>query len=262
MKHTLVKHLFTLIALIALAAAVFLGWKLYQKELEYKKGQEQLDQIYTLMEEARKTPPEPSKGAEEPSKEEKETAARLAQYKALHEENTDMTGWIRIPGTKVDYPVMYTPQNPEFYLDHGFDKTPSAYGMIFIDGECSPETDPSLLIYGHHMKNGSMFAEIENYDDPAFWKDHPMIRFDTLENLGTYEVAGAFKQPAARLDDSFKTMLLARTEEDFSRLCSFMEANCFYDTGVKLSWGDRLIILTTCEYTQADGRFFVVARQT
>ncbi len=261
MGRKIMQHLFTLAAVLGLAAAVFLGYRLFQKEMDYRKGQEALDEIYRVMESVE------AQNAQEPAADgenDEESARRrkLAQYAALNAQNRDMQGWIRIEGTKVDYPVMYTPEDPEYYINRNFEKEHSAYGMIFIDGDCRLDgTSKNLLLYGHHMKNGDMFAEIEQYDDPDFWKDHPQIEFNTLEETGKYEVVAAFKQPASRLDENFKEMLLAEKEEKYKELMDYLLSHRFYDTGVEASWPNQLITLTTCEYTQKDGRFFVVARR-
>lgn len=257
MKRKIARNIFTAIAILCLAAALVLGWRLFEREMEYKKGQEGIEEIYRAMD-----------AAAVDLKEEPETGAdtgqeRLLQYAALHQKNPDMAGWIRIDGTRVDYPVMHTPQEPEFYFHRDFEGEYSAYGMIFADGDCLMDgSDPNLLIYGHHMRNGSMFAQIEDYQREEFWREHPVICFDTLKELGRYEVAGAFKRPAGELDEDFKNMLLARTEEDYKALWDMLRTSRFYDTGVEPVPGRRLITLTTCEYTQGDGRFFVVAQET
>lgn len=259
MKKKIMKHLFTFIAAAAFAVALFFGYRLFQKEMDYKKGQEQLDTIYAVMESAEEEVIVSDTGVDE---EEIRRQKRLAQYQAVHKQNEDVVGWVRIENTVIDYPVMHTPDRPEFYLNHGFDKTSSSSGMIFMDEECSLEpVSANLLIYGHHMRNGSMFAEIESYDDPEFWKAHPYIEFDTLTSFGKYQVIGAFKRPGQKLDEAFKTMLMAQTEETFGQLMDYIKQWRFYDTGVEAAWGDQLITLMTCEYTQADGRFFVIAKK-
>ncbi|MGN0371688.1 MAG: class B sortase [Enterocloster sp.] len=258
MGKRILRHLCTLVAVAALGAAAYLGSELVKKELEYKKGQDQLQDIYAVMEYV-----EERVEAERPEGTEQQPEVnRLIQYQVLREQNDDMVGWIQIEGTQVAYPVMYTPDDPEFYMNHGFDKKYSSYGMIFIDANCAPDSGcTNTLIYGHHMRNGDMFASIENYDDPAYFKAHPYIEYDTLEELGVYQVIAAFKRPAASLDQNFMEMILARTEEDYQNLMSSIRQWRFYDTGVESEWGDTLITLATCEYTQGDGRFFVVAKK-
>jgi sortase B len=103
----------------------------------------------------------------------------LERYRALYKQNSDIVGCVRIDGTQIDYPVMYTGDN--FYLSHGFDKKESKSGVPFIDKRCSVgPMGTNTIIYGQHMKNGTMFAGLEGYKDEDFYKAHPVIRFDTL----------------------------------------------------------------------------------
>ncbi len=173
-----------------------------------------------------------------------------------------MTGWIQIPGTRIDYPVMYTPGDPVYYQYRSFQKEKNSYGSIFIDGDCRmEEAPPNVILYGHHMRNGSMFAELQNYDSREFWQEHQTVYFDTLAKTGKWQVVAAFKRPAEELDEEFKKMLLAETEEDYERLADYICRYQFYDTGIRFSWPEELITLTTCEYTQGDGRLLVVAKR-
>jgi sortase B len=105
-----------------------------------------------------------------------------------------MVGWIAIDGTGINYPVMQTLDNPEFYLKHNFEKEPSNYGVPFVDAKCDVlYPGDNTLVYGHHMKNGTMFSPLENYKSKTFWQEHRYIRFDTLAGFGTYEIIAAFK---------------------------------------------------------------------
>ena len=186
----------------------------------------------------------------------------LAQYTALYGENTDLVGWIMIDNTVINYPVMQTPNDPDFYLHQNFRKEEASSGMIYIDGNCRMDgTSRNLLIYGHHMRNGAMFASLQRYDSKSYYLSHPYVMFNTLDETAVYQVVAAFKQPAVTVDESFKNMLLAETDEEFNRLLAYANAHRFYDTGVTMDSSDRLITLTTCEYTQGDGRFFVIAKK-
>jgi sortase B len=116
----------------------------------------------------------------------------LEQYRALYEQNTDMAGWIRVDGTGIDYPVMYTAD--EFYLSHGFDTAASRSGGPFIDQRCAiVPFGTNTIIYGHHMKNGTMFAGLERYEDEDFFEKHPTVRFDTLYEQREYEIIAYLK---------------------------------------------------------------------
>ena len=111
----------------------------------------------------------------------------LYRYDALYNMNNDMAGWLYIEDTQIDYPVMFTPDDPEYYIHRGFDRKYAASGCLFIGAGSAPDGS-NVLIYGHHMKNGSMLAGIMQYADAAFAQAHPVIHFDTLTEEGSYEV--------------------------------------------------------------------------
>ncbi|MBQ1616334.1 MAG: class B sortase, partial [Ruminococcus sp.] len=115
----------------------------------------------------------------------------LRKYDELYKKNPDFFGWLKIEGTKIDYPVMYTPRDSEYYLHRDFYCNYSDSGMLFIDGEC-PEKGNYYLIYGHHMNNGSMFGELPKYSDKKFYEEHKTVFFDTRYELRDYEVVAAF----------------------------------------------------------------------
>lgn len=266
MNKKTIRRIFIGLAIIFAAAAVWFGVSLYKTMREYKRGNEDLSQMYEAMgglpapipkEEQEKMDPPALRAVKEEQKQQRQEA-----YDRLETRNTDMIGWIRIEDTVIDYPVMQTPDNPDFYLRRGFDKKYSAYGMIYMDASCSLEEEcPNYVLYGHHMKNGSMFASIEKYASQEYYEEHPVLGFDTLDAVGDYEVVAAFKLPAAQMDNKFAYKLAARTEEDYLAFVDYIKANGFYDTGITPQWPEQLITLTTCEYTQSDGRFFVVARK-
>lgn len=108
----------------------------------------------------------------------------LADYKELYEENNKLYGWLRIDGTNIDYPVMYSPDEPQFYLHKNFNKEDSFSGTPFI---LVPDTN-NIIIYGHNMKNKTMFSALRNYKDMKFWKKNPYIEFDTLYKKNIYEI--------------------------------------------------------------------------
>ena len=110
--------------------------------------------------------------------------AILPELKEAYERNPDMVGWIRIDGTEVDYPVMYTP-GEDYYLYRDFDKQESKQGCIFIDKHATLEPrDTNLLFHGHNMKDGSMFRTLLEYKKESYYKEHPTIHFDTLYERG------------------------------------------------------------------------------
>lgn len=188
----------------------------------------------------------------------------LAEYAALAQQNEDMAGWLWIEGTQIDYPVMHTPGDPEFYLRRNFEKKRAVSGSLFLDGQCSPEGDYAL-IYGHHMKDGSMFGGLDQYQNPEYAQEHPVIRFDTLNELREYEVIAAFfsriyrgPEPGAFLYYRYTDLSEPAVFEEYFRQ---LEGAALYDTGVEAAFGDRILVLSTCSYHTKNGRFVVVARQ-
>ena len=94
----------------------------------------------------------------------------------LYLENADMVGWIQIEGTKIDYPVMQTPADPNYYLKHDFEKHYTDYGCPFMQADCDAlAPSDNLIIYGHNMKDGSMFADLAKYRSNDFWQNHKTV---------------------------------------------------------------------------------------
>ena len=189
----------------------------------------------------------------------------LPKMEQLYAQNSDLVGWIYIPDTKVDYPVMYTPYDPEKYIHANFKEQYSLGGLPFIDANCSldPESD-NLIFYAHNMNNGTMFENITYYAYKNFWKEHPYIYFTTLYEERVYEVVAAFHDKVySPTDDVFKfyQFIDAKDEADFENAMKHYKAKAEYDTGVTAEYGDRLITLVTCSYHIDDGRFVVVAKE-
>lgn len=189
--------------------------------------------------------------------------AILPEYATLYLRNSDMVGWIKIEGTKVNYPVMQTPNSKDYYLYRNFQKENSNHGSIYVREECDVfKPSDNLTIYGHHMKNGSMFANVMNYRNYSFYEDHKYITFDTLTEHHTYEVFAAFTTTAT-VGQGFRyhNFIDAATEADFDEFVATCKELSHYNTGITPEYGDKLITLSTCEYTRANGRFVVVARR-
>ncbi len=185
-------------------------------------------------------------------------------YANLYKKNPDLFGWLRIEDTSVDYPVMYTPEEPEYYLHRSFDKTYSSSGVPFLAADCY-EGCGNYLIYGHNIKRGSMFSVLLSYEDQSFWQKHPIITFDTLYEHGEYEVLAAFYSKIYPEDekDVFRyyqyTDLTDKTI--FEEYLNQTEDSALYDTGIKASYGDTILTLSTCAYHTENGRFVVVAKK-
>lgn len=187
----------------------------------------------------------------------------LMPYLDLYKENEDFFGWIRIPDTKVDYPVMFTPEDPEYYIHRDFKKEDSKNGTPFLDAAYTEEGN-LYIVYGHHMKNRTMFGSLPFYEKEEYWKQHPYILFNTLYEQGIYEIVSVFYSKIYRDDEEgfryyqYKSL---QDEEIFDNFNKGIQKSALYDTGVQLSYGDSVLLLSTCSYHTDEGRFVVVARK-
>ncbi|MBR4343328.1 MAG: class B sortase [Lachnospiraceae bacterium] len=187
----------------------------------------------------------------------------VSKYKSLYEENKDFAGWIKIEGTKIDYPVMQTPSDEEYYLHRNFKKLSSDEGLPFIDAR-SDIVRPSsnIIIYGHNMKSGDMFADLLKYDDYDFYSEHQTIVFDTIFAEGTYTVISVFRTDVS--DDSnedfkFYKFINNTSSYPLSKYLSEIKSCSKHSIPFDPEKVTGLITLSTCEYTKKDGRFVIVA---
>ena len=189
----------------------------------------------------------------------------LPELAELYQQNGDLAGWIRIEDTNINYPVMHTPDNPDFYLKHGFDKEYSDYGCPYVQENCDVQLpSDNVILYGHHMKNGSMFADLEMFKNQDFWQEHKIISFSTVTDRYEYESISVFKTFVySDSPEAFKYyhFVSAEMPEDFSAYIDRCKELALYETGVSAEYGDKLITLSTCEYSRTNGRLVVVAKR-
>ena len=183
------------------------------------------------------------------------------EYVELFKLNPDLVGWILIPGTEINYPVMQTPEWVNYYLYRDFYGQDSKHGSLYVD-EMANVKRPSanLTIYGHKMKDGSMFAGLLDYKDEAFYKANPYIDFNTIYKNGTYEILSVFITTANEGGFPYH-LFVDGTEEEFNAFVAKCKELSLYDTGVDAEYGDKLITLSTCEHNVSNGRFVVVAKK-
>lgn len=186
----------------------------------------------------------------------------LAKYRELYLQNEDMVGWISIAGTTINYPVMQTKNNPNFYLKHNFEKEYSDLGTPYIQENCNIAESDNLVIYGHHIKGQKMFGALESYKNKDFYEEHRSIQFDTLTQHGEYEIVAVFKTVAYSSEGfRYYDFVDAENAEAFDGYIAKCKELALYDTGVTAEYGDRLITLSTCEYSVQNGRLVVVAKK-
>ena len=177
--------------------------------------------------------------------------------------NSDIIGWIKIEGTNIDYPIM---QNGDYYLHKDIYKNYSSHGTPYLAFYCDVKKSDNLIIYGHHMQDNTMFSQLEKYKNYNFFLNHKYIKFYTIEDgrtiENTYEVMIAFKT-IAYSDAGFRYYSYTDFQnyedyEEFVENCRNLE---FYYTGVVGTHQDKYITLSTCEYSQKNGRMVVVAKK-
>lgn len=186
----------------------------------------------------------------------------LPECKALYELNNDMVGWISVPETDINYPVLQTGTDTrDYYLRKDFYGNYSRHGCIYASEDCNIfAPSDNITLYGHHMRDGSMFADLDLYKDYDYWKEHQYFTFDTLYEHHRYQIIAVFKTHAST---GFRYHLFtnAADETDFNNFISTIKGMQFYETGLSAEYGDKIVCLSTCEYTLGDGRFVVVGKR-
>jgi len=188
----------------------------------------------------------------------------LEKYKNTYDQNKDLVGWIKINDTNIDYPVVQGEDN-SYYLTHNFKGKSDPNGCIFVDYNCNiyPRSK-NIILYGHHMKSGRMFANLEKYDSFDFYQKHKTFLFDTIYEESLYEVVFVFRDYVHPSDDtSFKyyEFVDVTSETEFDSYMSELKNKSLYDTNVDVNFRDELLTLSTCDYVQANGRFVVMAKK-
>ncbi len=237
------------IILIVLLSGVFLfsAFMIYRHVVEAQTSAKSFQELTELVE------PSAPQVAAPP------TAAET--YASVVAKNSDFTGWLKIEGTKIDYPVMYTPDRKNFYLRRGFDQQYNYYGVPYVAEHCVPDESDNLVIYGHNMNNGSMFYDLTRYESRSFYEDHPEIQFDTLKGFGTYRIIAVFKTTASSTENFEYFRFADGDKTAFDQYVAKCKEFSLYSIEETATYGDSLITLSTCEYTRKNGRFVVVAKK-
>lgn len=187
----------------------------------------------------------------------------LLQFQALHALNDDMVGWIEIPGTEINYPVVQSPYEANFYLRKNFYKEKATCGTIYVREACDVfKPSDNVTIYGHNMRNGTMFADLHLYEKKDFWEENKYVYFDTLYEYHTYEIFAVFIS-TADLDVGFSYHIFddAANQAEYDEFVATCKELSLYDTGITPQLGEKLITLSTCDKSIDNGRFVVVARR-
>lgn len=165
----------------------------------------------------------------------------------------DSIGWIKISGTNINYPVMHTPDEPEKYLNKNYYGEYSQSGVPFIDFRCNTDS-VNLIIYGHNMNNGTMFADLCKYTDYSYFKNHPTVIFETKDGTAQYNIFAVMK---VKPDDNWYRFISADIKKDYDKQIKYAKKRSLYDTGVIPVYNKQIITLSTCYGN--DDRILVLA---
>lgn len=177
----------------------------------------------------------------------------------LYKQNNDLIGWIKIDNTNIDYPVMQTKNNEEYYLKRNFYKEYSSYGTPFVPSSYNIDSSENMIVYGHHMNNMQMFGILEKYKTKEFYNNHKTIKLYTLDGMQEYEIFAVFKTALYRSDTyKYYQNIELDNKIDYDNFINNCIKRSFYNTGIKPEFKNKLITLSTCEYSTKNGRLVVV----
>ena len=190
---------------------------------------------------------------------------RMLQIEELRKQNDEIIGWLEIEGTKINYPVCQSQDN-DYYLTHNYKKENASSGSLFLDKDFDlDKPSTNYLIYGHRNKQGLMFEDLMKYSKQEFYNEHPIIKFTTTKEDATYEIISVFYSRVYYKSEQnvfrYYYFVNAETENQFNEFISNAKAVSIYDTGKTATYGDQLLTLSTCEYSQENGRFAIVAKK-
>lgn len=240
------KRALLLLMILLLSGSAFLAFRLYTfhcEDVAHREAFEALRQIVIAPEETESTLEE-----------------ALPDIAALRQQNPDCIGWLRIPGTTIDYPVMQSAASPEYYLKHDFEGNDSLHGVPFADSRCSLASSDNIIIYGHQKHDGTMFSPLLNYEGGDFYSQHRDVELFLADRKETYRVfavlrtAGTAEQGKWSIYNS-----LDLSPSGFTELLSHCREQSLISSECEPVYGDRLLTLVTCEYSQDNGRLAVIA---
>lgn len=186
-------------------------------------------------------------------------------YGDIFAANEDIAAWLMIPDTTIDYPVMWTPRDENYYLYRDVDGNDDKNGSLILDTDsCLNPLTTNLIIHGHNMRSGAMFGNLTDYESQDYCENHKRIILYTEECQRNYEVIAVFRSQVYKKKDTvfkYYKFFQADTQEEFDDFYQNIKELSLYDTGVTAEFGDRFITLSTCVYHVEQGRFVVVAKE-
>ncbi len=182
---------------------------------------------------------------------------KKVDFEALRQRNSDIFAWVTIPDTEVDYPIAFVPKDDTYYLEHDIDRQESKYGAIYVEGYNSANlSDPLTIVYGHNMKDGSMFASLHQFENEAFFDEHPVIRIYMADYMLEYEIVAAYEAGDAHILAQYDFLDETVFAEYLDNIYDVRDLSAKFRQ-YKLSTEDRILALVTCVRGKDDARYFV-----
>lgn len=238
------KIVYTIITILLIGLVLISSYLIFKEKKQNEKQENTFEDLIEIVEENIENQEE-----------------RKIDINKLYEENKDIVGWLKIDSTTINYPIMQNINDPNYYLHRDFYKNYSSYGTPYMAKQCNLNSD-NIVIYGHHMKNNKMFGELEKYKSKDFYNNHKIITFTTLEKEYSYEIFAVFKT-TVYTKNTFRYYENINFENkkmynDFINIC---KDKSLYQTGIKIKDKEKLITLSTCEYSNKNSRLVIVARK-
>lgn len=277
----------TYYTLIAIFAAVFVlsGIYLAGYFLETGSAQQDYDALASIYQDGAGDTRPSATNSQSTKPTETQPPVILQELQPIYEMNNELVGYLSFPydDLRLSYPVMQSLWDSDYYLDHDFYKEESIAGCPYVPDDCDVfEPSDKVIIYGHNLRTGGMFNKLTKYKDKSYWENHQTFYFDTLYERHTYQIFAVFKTAAKQYTEDgkvwgypFHRVSDFQTEEAFDTFIADVKGaafksggykgQTFYDTGITPEYGDKLLCLTTCEYTMKDpdgttnGRFVLLA---
>ena len=194
-----------------------------------------------------------------------EVDEQVEKLKEIEKDNKNIKAWIKIDDTKIDYPVVQGEDN-EYYLKHNYKNEENKYGSIFLKNKSIIDNSNSnLILYGHNMNDDEMFGGLINYVQKDYYEKHKIITFVTDKEVREYEIFAAFKSRVFYKQEKnvfrFYDVINFESEEEYNSYVENIKNIQLYDTGILAQYGEQLLTMITCEYSQKNGRMVVVAKR-
>lgn len=242
--------LLRILLLIAAGIFLFAAGKLLQIYLEYQKG---ADTYEKLEEYVRESQPDEKNPEKEDKLKEPESSYLRVDFEGLKAENSDVAAWIQIPALDISYPVVQGKDN-SYYLHHMFNGESNTSGSIFIDYHNSPNfTVPNTIVYGHNMKDKSMFGTLDRYQDSALYQQYPYFYIYIPGYVLEYQIISCYAGRTRGIGYTYRFPEPADFQEFLDGILSYAE----YDTGVEVKTEDQIVTLSTCVNSNRNYRYLI-----